>query len=74
MIFAKGRGVKKKRTYGRNDVKQKRTYTFGSNFKYLIFSLANEKFPIHPKTGNLNAREKLTTCGCRHQTSGRGRD
>ena len=33
-----------------NDVKQKRTYTFGSNFKYLIFSLTNEKLPIHPKT------------------------
>ena len=24
--------------YGGNDVKQKRTHTFGSNFKYLIFS------------------------------------
>ena len=29
---------------------EKRTYTFGSNFKYLILSLTNEKFPIHPKT------------------------
>ena len=25
-------------------------YTFLSNFKYLTFSLKNEKFPIHPKT------------------------
>ena len=55
MIFAKGDIW----GYGENDVKQKRTYTFGSNFKYLIFSLANEKFPIHPKTGKLNAREKI---------------
>ena len=45
--------------YGGNDVKQKRTYAFGSNFKYLIFSLTNEKFPIHPKTVKVKCPRKI---------------
>ena len=42
-----------------NDVKQNRTYTFGSNFKYLIFSLTNEKFHIHPKTVKVKCPRKI---------------
>ena len=47
--------------YGRNDVKQKRTYTFGSNFNYLIFSLISEKFPspLHPKTVKVKCLRKI---------------
>ena len=60
--------------YGGNDIKQKRTYTFGSNFKYLTFSLTNEKFSIHPKTVKVKCPRKFTTYGYRHQTSGGGRD
>ena len=41
------------------DVKQKRTYTFGSNFKYLISSLINEKFPIHPKIVKVKCPRKI---------------
>ena len=55
-------GVKKKRTYGDmggNDVKQKRTYSFGSNFKYLTFNLTNEKFPIHLKTVKVKCPRKM---------------
>ena len=59
--------------YGGNDVKQKRAYTFDSSFKHLIFSLTNEKFPIHPKTVKVKRPEKFTTYGYRHQTSGGGR-
>ena len=40
-------------------LKQKRTYTFVSNFKYLIFSLKNEKFPIHPKTVKVKCPRKI---------------
>ena len=42
-----------------NDVKQMRTYAFGSNFKYLIFSITNEKFPIHPKTVKVKCPRKI---------------
>ena len=46
--------------YGGNDLKQKQTYTFGSNFKYLIFSLITiEKFPIHPKTVKVKRPRKI---------------
>ena len=32
---------------------------FGSNFKYFILSLTNEKFPIHPKTVKVKCPRKI---------------
>ena len=48
-----------KKRYGRNDVKQKRTYTSGSYFKYVNFILTNEEFPIHPKTVKVKCPRKI---------------
>ena len=63
-----------KRTYeDMGETTSSRSGPTNSNFKYLIFSLTNEEFTIHPKTVKVKCPRKiyyLWIYGYRYQTSG----